>query len=383
MLALLLALQDPQEIPLVTAVRRGDLVAVQGLLKQGADPNARETTYVRSHITTPGEAPYLGNTALVLAAERRSVAVARALLDKGADPNLPGTFGFTPLHMAVTAKSVPMAELLVSRKAKVDALSPAGDTPLVFAAAKGDQAMATLLLKSGAKIDGGRRWTPLMEAAYAGNTEMCRLLVNEGADPNQKRGDDLNPLELSVLLRNDRVEHYLRMVGGHGRPVMQLRDAYDARLQESERTLQTAEARAVTGAPNSDDRSVLEAVIAAVGPGLPVAEVTLPQPGPAPTSQIHVLRDAHGLEMTLDLRVDLDLRNARPVPMRALRLEGQFVPGTDAPYVQVSMPGYSPGIERAIVYYKVVRKADEEPATGQAYLIRIDGAWRVKWAEVY
>ena len=156
--------------PLIEAVQKEDPAAVQKLLEQGADPNARvqdpnaphtllaflRKLFSDSRHAGHSEAP----TALILAAQRNEGdQVARLLLDKGADKELAGTFGYswfepgsvgTPLITAACNRHASILRLLLERGANPNAASSTKQTALMFVAVKGEVGMAKLLLDRGA-----------------------------------------------------------------------------------------------------------------------------------------------------------------------------------------------------------------------------------------
>jgi len=101
--------------PLITAVHRGDLAAVRGLLSSAANPNVSDTYFLKGW-TPLMEAAYSGN-----------VEAARLLLDSGATVDLKTERGKTALDIAIGAGcsicstrdgNNQVAELLRGRSAK-------------------------------------------------------------------------------------------------------------------------------------------------------------------------------------------------------------------------------------------------------------------------
>lgn len=203
---------------LFISVARGNLEAVQVLLKKGADPNARNT---------------LDMTPLFIAAGSGQIQVIEALLGAGAqvDPETP--YG-SPLTSACLAGAEPAIQLLLSRGAKTDVVRPDGITQLmlvsranlpgtvhellrrkadanavdidgasalVYAAREGQTEICRLLLAAGAKVDvpDSHGWTPLTYAAVSGRTEFVRLLLKKGASPSSPDASGRTPLLLTVM----------------------------------------------------------------------------------------------------------------------------------------------------------------------------------------
>ena len=103
------------------AARSSGVAEVEGLLKAGADVNAKNTD---------------GSTPLHAAAEfNPSPSVLEVLLKAGADVNAKNTDGWTPLHMAAAKSPTPsVLEVLLKAGADVNAKNTDGSTPLHMAA---------------------------------------------------------------------------------------------------------------------------------------------------------------------------------------------------------------------------------------------------------
>jgi ankyrin repeat protein len=170
--AVLTAAVPLADVPLIEAVKRGDVTAVRTLLRQGADPNAAQgdgltalhvaaetgqleitRLLLDANATVDARSRLGGYTPLHLAARSGQAAVVGALLDAGADPKVvTTTSGATPLHLAAKALNGEGAvRALLEAGAPVDALeSSAGQTPLMFAASFGRAASIRELLGHGA-----------------------------------------------------------------------------------------------------------------------------------------------------------------------------------------------------------------------------------------
>ena len=85
------------EAGLITAVKCGNLFAVEELLDRGADPEAKDND---------------AQTALMWAAGYGQREMVALLLDRGADPNAEGADGWTALTIAVANCHVETAALL-------------------------------------------------------------------------------------------------------------------------------------------------------------------------------------------------------------------------------------------------------------------------------
>lgn len=109
----------------------GNVLAVQELLAQGADINARDIN---------------GRTLLHMVRDEK---VAKVLVDNGADPNAKDNRGVTPLHLV---KKIEIAAVLTTAKADINARDSDGDTPLHWAADRIDRPLSLFFLQQGADI---------------------------------------------------------------------------------------------------------------------------------------------------------------------------------------------------------------------------------------
>jgi ankyrin repeat protein len=94
-----------------------------------------------------------GKTALHIVTQRRDVLWMQFLLAQGANPNVADTKGVTPLVLATQLGFLEGAETLIAKGAKVDIPNATGETPLIGAVHRHDIPMLRLLLKSGADPD--------------------------------------------------------------------------------------------------------------------------------------------------------------------------------------------------------------------------------------
>jgi ankyrin repeat protein len=213
---------------LVRAVNQRDVARVEALLRQGADPNARDwATYYRG--PEPPFCPpwyekplarlmrrrprpasrYVGPTVLMIAAHHGDTAIARSLLGRGADMGKKGshTEGLNDgivvdaLGEAVMAGNVATALLLIQRgtSATVNAKEDGNTTPLMLV---NNAEIAAALIRKGADVDAVDRSgnTPLLMAA--GSTippDVARLLLHSGADANVKNWTGQTPLMQACL----------------------------------------------------------------------------------------------------------------------------------------------------------------------------------------
>ena len=165
-----LALSAATDAPdLFRAVRDDDRAAVQQLLRQGANPNAREPD---------------GTTPLGWAAVRANAEITELLLKAGANANLTNELGLGPLALAVANGPLALVEQLLAAGADPNVARENGENPLMTAARLGRVDVLERLLANGAAVNARDQkfgQTALMWAA--GRPEAVRLLLARGADP--------------------------------------------------------------------------------------------------------------------------------------------------------------------------------------------------------
>ncbi len=155
---------------LIDAVRQRDRAAVERLLQQNVDANARQ-----------GD----GATALHWAIQEDALDIAALLIRAGADVNAANDLGVTPLMVAASNGSSAAIQTLLEGRANANLAPPGRETPLMLAAWTGQPEAVAALLDAGAPIDGKepeRQQTALMWAAAQRHPEVVRLLVRRGAD---------------------------------------------------------------------------------------------------------------------------------------------------------------------------------------------------------
>jgi ankyrin repeat protein len=135
----------------------------------------------------------LGESALMLAAQRGRSDVIDALLRAGAHCNQVDKDGRTALYIAARNDYPCCIEILISARADVNLARANGTTPLFSASCNGRTACVRALLLSNAdtslKWEG---WTPLDTAIYNNHHEVVRLLeeVSSPSTKKSKRGED-------------------------------------------------------------------------------------------------------------------------------------------------------------------------------------------------
>ena len=212
-----------QEAVLADAVQRGDTRAVQSLLAQNADVNARQgdgaTALHWAAYLNDGEtiaaligagadvhaANDHGVTPLALAARNGNAGIIARLLASGVDPNdarQAVNAGETPLMLAVRAGQVDAVEVLADAGADIDAREGwNGQTALMWAGAEGHVPVVETLIALGADIraTSNSGATPLLFAVRKGSIGAVRALLAAGADVNEARPDGATPLLVAVV----------------------------------------------------------------------------------------------------------------------------------------------------------------------------------------
>ncbi len=179
------------------AIQRGDQQTLRSLLKDGADPNAKDSK---------------GTPLLMSAVLYGNADTVRLLLNYGADPDATNAAGATAL---IWAAGDPLkAEMLIQYGANVNAKSALGRTPLLVAAptdgagsvvqtliAKGADTSAKDVLKGNPKLMTGGGGAPaIVEAAKARDGVALRTLLRDPhIDVNAKDANGGTALTESVI----------------------------------------------------------------------------------------------------------------------------------------------------------------------------------------
>jgi len=178
--------------PLIDAVKKQDVQAVRGLLKQKVDLNLTEAD---------------GFTALHWATQRNDLQLVDLLVSAGANAKASSRYNITPLYLAALNGNAAIMERLLNAGADPNAIAEEGQTMLMTAALSGKADAVRLLLTRGATVDTKepyRGQTALMWAAADGNTAAVDVLLEAGADLKLKSNGGLTPLLFAV--RNAHIE---------------------------------------------------------------------------------------------------------------------------------------------------------------------------------
>jgi uncharacterized protein len=160
-----------RDLPLVDAIKNGDLAAIRTVLPK-ADVNAAEVD---------------GSTAVHWAAYREQLEALDLLIAAGGNVKVANRYGVTPLSLASIKGNAAIVERLLRAGADPNVPLPGGETPLMTAARAGKADALRVLLAHGAHVNAReetRGQTALMWAAAEGNAAAIEALIEGGADPN-------------------------------------------------------------------------------------------------------------------------------------------------------------------------------------------------------
>lgn len=165
--------------PLHRAAERGLPEVVLGLIRRGANVNARR--------------PERKDTPLHFAADAQ---VASLLIEHGSEVEALDWSGRSPLHWAAQFGRPDVAALLIQNGAVVDRPANDGAAPLHWASQEDHAEVVRVFLRAGAEVDRrdvhGR--TPLHRAAWRGHAEIIDILLGAGADPDLRNVGGQTPL---------------------------------------------------------------------------------------------------------------------------------------------------------------------------------------------
>ena len=188
--SILIAMSGPanaqnRDQALITAAAKGDLAAVERLIREGASVAARDTR---------------GRTALLAATHGNHVALARALISAGSDVNAKDDIQDSPFLYAGAEGRIEILKMTLPT-ADLKSTNRYGGTALIPAAHHGHVEAVRILLATQIDKDhvNNLGWTALLEAVILGDggpvhTEIVRLLVEAGANVNIADREHVTPL---------------------------------------------------------------------------------------------------------------------------------------------------------------------------------------------
>lgn len=171
---------------LVAAAQAGDAAAIERLIGQGANPNARGLN----------DAP-----AVLLATHGNHVAAARVLIAAGADVNAKDGIQDSAYLYAGARGHLEILKLTLAHGADLKSTNRFGGTALIPACERGHVETVAELIRAGVAVDHVNRlgWTGLIEAIILSDggprhVAIVKLLLDAGANPNLADKDSVTPL---------------------------------------------------------------------------------------------------------------------------------------------------------------------------------------------
>ncbi|HEY4202383.1 MAG TPA: ankyrin repeat domain-containing protein [Devosiaceae bacterium] len=195
------------DMTLLQAAAINDVAAVQSLIAQDADLEARDSD---------------GRTALLLATRANAIVAAKALIDAGADVNAKDDIKDTPYLFAGAEGRLEILRMTLAAGADLKDTNRYGGTALIPAAEKGYPDNVRALLKAGVAVDhvNDLGWTALLEAIVLsdGGTvhqEIVRDLIAGGANVNIADSDGVSPLTHAKARGYGEIAALLEAAGAH------------------------------------------------------------------------------------------------------------------------------------------------------------------------
>lgn len=177
--------------PLIKASTKGDALAVQKLLDEGANVNEPDS---------------YGTTPLMHAIQYQNIETIESLIKKGANINVKDKYGNTALHYAAYSSNYKIIKLLIDIEADVNVKDVGGTTPLD--ACVSNYEGAKLLIDNGANINAQDK-TGLTALHYIAQTYndknalmVAEYLLSKNADTTLKDENGWTALRLAIYSKN-------------------------------------------------------------------------------------------------------------------------------------------------------------------------------------
>ncbi|XP_034530867.1 ankyrin repeat and SOCS box protein 2-like isoform X2 [Notolabrus celidotus] len=202
--------------PVVSAIRRGDVKAINDLATSAPHSLLRESkdgwiplhdaafclqteclkSLLKAHPGSVDKRTLQEQTALLLSVSCEHLSCVRCLLEAGADPDISSKNKETPLYKACELENVDMVSLLLSYGATVNQRCGQGWTALHEAVSRNNTEICEILIRAGATINPANTYsiTPLTVAAQRGQLKTLCYLVGKGADVNMQTCDGVTAL---------------------------------------------------------------------------------------------------------------------------------------------------------------------------------------------
>ncbi len=156
---------------LILAAEKSDLLAMEILLRRGADPDSKTSD---------------GITALMYASEKGNADAVQMLLENGADPNIKPYYAPTALISSSKRGSYEVSAILLEYGSLIDDKDENDLTALMYSAAYNFSDLTELYLNNGAdpSVKDGFGSDALIIASYYGSYESAKALLDYGYDIN-------------------------------------------------------------------------------------------------------------------------------------------------------------------------------------------------------
>ncbi len=209
--------QHQKNHKLLEACKLGDSNAVEEMLKNGADLNAKSPTMgfsglmlacIYGHLSVVTllvnqkvdlfQKSKNGHTAFTCAAAYGHISILEKLLEAGANINEQDNFGHTALMWATIKNQWKAVDFLIEKGAQKELISTLGYTALILSARYNAMEAFDVLYKKGANIDSvveRNGYTALIYAARHGHLYIMEQLVSLGAKKEIRDKKGLNYLE--------------------------------------------------------------------------------------------------------------------------------------------------------------------------------------------
>ncbi len=179
------AVNNDGRTPLMLALQKDSVVAVNALLSLGANPLSRDAT---------------GATPLHLAVYWAAENCLKILARPGSSVDLRDFTGKTPLRTAVDKADIGLATFLLEKGADVRARDSSGETPLHAAARLPDERLVLLLGPKVRNVDirDDAGTTPLLEAVFSENAKAAAAFASLGASIHARDSSGESPLSFAL-----------------------------------------------------------------------------------------------------------------------------------------------------------------------------------------